>query len=145
MDINEVYESVRERVTFLKGMIRLAKVDGKIANEERIFFRNVAIGFGISQNDMEYLEAAMDENLDSKLFKSKFTINFDNKKKCLFFLKEAIQLCYADGIYQKKEKKEIINIASEMGVSNDSVKAIEQWVQEGIEWQQKGIKLLDLE
>jgi DnaJ-domain-containing protein 1 len=145
MDINSIYSNVDERIIFLKGIIRLAKADGIIADEERIFFRNVALGLKIPQSDIEKLEVSMDQNLNSPQLRSKFIIKFDNKKKCLFFLEEAIQLCFTDGVYQNEEKEEILKIATEMGVSLKSVKAIENWVKDGIQWQKQGVELLELE
>ena len=39
MELTQMYATEEERVNFLKGMVRLARIDGVIEEEERVFFK----------------------------------------------------------------------------------------------------------
>ena len=141
---NAIFEglsSEKEKVEFVKGIIRLAKVDQKIALEEKSFLDELVVRIGL---DSKYIPEFR-KLLFSKDDLSTIKVSFDNKKKSILFLKEAIQLCKVDGEYHEKEKAEIDKIAKEMGVSANAVKEIEDWADKGIQWQKDGIKLLNLE
>ena len=126
----------------MHGLIRLAKADGIVDETEIDFFKQAAYNIGIEPDaaDSLYLELTTDNiELDYK------EMSFDSKKKSLFFLREAIQLCYIDSEYSDEEQLEIRNIANELDISFDAVEKIEAWVLRGFEWQQEGELLLDLE
>lgn len=137
----EGLSSEKEKVEFVKGIIRLAKVDQKIALEEKSFLDELVVRIGL---DSKYIPEFR-KLLFSKDDLSTIKVSFDNKKKSILFLREAIQLCKVDGEYHEKEKAEIDKIAKEMGVSANAVKEIEDWADKGIQWQKDGIKLLNLE
>ena len=41
MELTQMYLTEEERVNFLKGMVRMARIDGVVEEEERVFFRNL--------------------------------------------------------------------------------------------------------
>ena len=71
-------------------------------------------------------------------------ITFNDSKSCMFFVTQAVQLCYADGKYETSEQKEMLAICKEMGISEESLHKVEKWVEEGIEWNNRGMGLLNL-
>ena len=138
---NELYQTQEDRIMFMHGLIRLAKADGIVDETEIDFFKQAAYNFGIDPDAVEqlYIELTTDNvELDYK------EMSFDSKKKSLFFLREAIQLCYIDSEYSDEEQLEIRNIANELDISFDAVDKIEAWVLRGFEWQKEGELLLDL-
>jgi hypothetical protein len=110
-----------------------------IEPEEYILFKNVMLSLQLPEKIQQYFEDLI------KLPDNLIDISFDSKKQSLFFLKEGIQLGYIDGNYDTEEKQVIYKIADKLGISKDSVEKIEKWVLEGMEWVQRGEKLLDLE
>jgi hypothetical protein len=60
-------------------------------------------------------------------------------------VQEIITLAKIDGDYVDSEMAAVKVIAKAAGISVDRVEALEQWVDEGIAWRQRGLKLLDPE
>ena len=145
MELVQMYVTEEERVNFLKGMVRMARIDGVVEEEERAFFKNLLIALEISADNSAKLENALDANMESAEVKSFLSVSFTTKKQAIFFLEEAIQLCYIDGIYHDKEKAEIRLLTNELNISTDTLDKVEKWVQEGIAWRAKGESLLSLE
>ena len=139
MNINEILNTYDSKINFMKGIISLAKVDGIIDPEEHNFFINAMTELNISNEDINNLSKSLtDENIDKE-------IRFDNKKQSLFFLKEAIQLCYCDNAYSIEEQKLVKEFADKLSLTEETLKAIENWTLEGYTWAQKGEDLLQLE
>ena len=145
MELTAMYVTEEERVSFLKGMVRLARIDGVVEEEERLFFRNLLVAMSISEENTTKLENALDADMESAEVKNYLGVSFTTKKQAIFFLEEAIQLCYIDGVYHEKEQAEIRLLTKELNVSAETLDKIEKWVQEGIAWQAKGEVLLSLE
>lgn len=137
--LNEIYVSNHSKMSFLKGLINLAKVDGQIEESEIDILKNVAITMGLDYENIITLE--MDARSDQNLIE----LNFDNKKQALLLIREGIQLCYIDGKYEASEKRMINIFAEILKISDVSVHKVESWVKEGIEWSDRGKLLLDLE
>lgn len=137
MDINEILKTEESRKSFLIGLVFLSRVDG-VDESEKVFFKNAATGLNLSE------EAQHEVNL-SWTKEDMPELKFENKKAALFFVMQAIQLSNVDNSYTEREKEYVYNTALKLGVSNESVKQIESWVNEGLIWQAQGIKLLDLE
>ena len=138
---NELYQTQEDKIMFMHGLISLAKADGIVDETEIEVFKQASYNMGIEPDAVEqlYVELTTDNvELDYK------EMSFDSKKKSLFFLREAIQLCYIDSEYSEEEQLEIRNIANELDISFDAIDKIEAWVLRGFEWQKEGELLLDL-
>lgn len=138
MNIREVLKTEESKLNFLRGLIRLSKVDGSIKEEEKLFFSQAAI-----QLEMKEETIALLENYWTS--KVKINVEFETKKEGLFFIQQAIQLCEMDGEYGNNEKKEIKILGEELGLLESSVEKIEAWVEDGLKWQALGENLLELE
>lgn len=138
MEIKEILKSEESRKNFLIGLVFLSKIDGNVDEREKAFFQSAANALDLHEKSLEEVNLSWNESIMPE-------IKFNDKKESLFFLTQAIQLSSVDNAYSDKEKEFVHSISKDLGVSNSSLEAIENWVYEGIQWQTKGEKLLELE
>ena len=138
MELTEMYRTEEDRVNFLKGIIRLARVDGVVEDSERVFFGNLLVALAISPENAAMLTRILDADLTAEETKDSLRISFAEKPQAIFFIEEAVQLCCIDGNYHEKERAEMHTLARELGVSLSLLEQIEEWVQEGMAWQARG-------
>ncbi len=138
MEVFDVLKTPKARLNFLKGLIRIAKVDQKIDDQELVFYQSAAKTFELEESELESLKICWEGN-------EKIDIEFETNREKMFFFVQAVQLCWIDNNYADTEREEIRKIAEEFRISKESVKAVEDWVYEGMVWNRKGDKLLDLE
>jgi hypothetical protein len=67
-----------------------------------------------------------------------------SEESVLLALRDALLLAAADGVYERREKKIIERIASEAGISDQTLNKLYSWVDEGWIWMRKGRDLLGL-
>jgi hypothetical protein len=134
----QILESKDSKVSFMKGIIELAKVAG-IDQSEIIYFQKAMETLGLPEE--------VKQNIEKLLYSEKMEVelNFKDKKEELFFIRECIQLCYVDGHYHEEEKMLIRKMTEQLNIRIDSLEKIEEWVLEGIEWSNRGEELLYLE
>lgn len=133
---SSVFEQRQDKISYLTGLIRLAKCNGVVTPEERVFFDNAAVGLGLSDVDRFALNTFWDreENL---------AVSFSGRYQAAYFMQEAIQICKVDGTYDDIEKREVRKIGSEIGIDENEIEKIEVWVDEGLSWRKKGEELID--
>lgn len=139
LTLSDVYSDEDSRLSFLLGCVCLAQADGDIADTEKAFFINAAAGMEISSKCQEEVAEWLENDQDAE------RVKFDTKREALFFIREALQLCYMDGHFSGEERELLMQMCSRFGVSRASFEYIEDWVKEGINWRQDGERLLDLE
>ncbi len=137
MRVEDVLITEKSKLNFLKGIIRLSKCDGIVDEEEKNYIDQVALGFDLSDSSKKELEQCWNMN-------NSIEIKFETSIEKNFFLIQCIQLSWIDGNYSEEEQREIRKIAVELGVLEDSIVKIEKWVEEGLEWNKRGEKLLEL-
>lgn len=137
MEIKEVLQTREARVNFLKGLIRLAQADGIVDENEFVFYRQVAVVLELGEAEVESLEKLKDET-------NEITFHFETDREKMFFLVQAVQLCWVDNDYSDTERNEIRDMCQEMGISVEALEKVEQWVSEGMEWNKRGETLLEL-
>lgn len=137
LNLFSILDTKESKYEFMKGLIRVAKADGVIAEEEMVFFNNLGNSMGVDEISMNELHSIISSN-------EVCTLEFEKEYK-LAFLIEVLQLCYIDGNYSEKEKMEIFKIAKELNISLDTMQQIEKWVIEGMEWSNKVNYLFTLE
>lgn len=137
MDVNAILTTNGGKLNFLKGLIRLAKCDGVVDNNELLFFQQAASAVGLGEDAKLELNGCWETN-------APISVEFDNTQQRNFFFIQAIQLCWIDGSYTDNEKKEIRQTAQETNTGLETIKKIENWVHEGILWNKKGDELLEL-
>ncbi len=145
INIQEILYDEKSKINFMKGLINLAKAaetrEGLIGvnTEEMNFLRNTMAALGLSlevQRKLENLVKSKDNTIE---------ISFENKKQALFFLREGIQICYIEGQYNQAEKDMVDEMAQILGVNQEAVTKIEDWVKEGIEWSKRGLSICEME
>ena len=62
----------------------------------------------------------------------------------MFFIVQAVQLCWIDDDYVEVERIEMRTISNELNISLKSLEKVEAWVEEGMKWNKKGDELLKL-
>lgn len=138
MDVNAVLTTKGGRINFLKGLIRLAKCDGDLPEEELAFYQKAADAMGLGEEEQKLINEMKDS-------REKINVHFETSREKMFFLIQAVQLCWIDNKYVDSEQKEMRTIANELGISLGALEKVEKWVSEGIEWNTKGNELLELE
>lgn len=133
--IEEIYNSKESQKTFIKGLINVIKADGVIDESEKTFLSDFLNNFDFDNKDKEEINNFLNSN------NNEVTISFENDTQKLFFLKEALQLCYIDGEYHDEEKRLIMDIGKKLGINVEKIKNVEKWTAEGIEWYKRGIKI----
>lgn len=130
MELSEIMLSENDKRMLLAGLVRVISADGTITEAEEDFFSKLALGLNLQNVEIE-------EAKSQKL-------SFDKPESSMFFLTQAVQLCYVDGSYDKTEREELLSICKEINISEKAFKEVEMWVEEGIEWNNRGMKLLEL-
>ncbi|WP_373897766.1 hypothetical protein ACER0A_011030 [Haloimpatiens sp. FM7315] len=138
MNIREILKTEESKLNFLGGLIRLAKIDEKVSDEEKLFFSQAAVQLEMKEESVSLLQ-----NLWTS--EEKINVDFETKRESLFFIQQAVQLCVMDGVYHHEEKKEIKLLGKELGLLESSIEKIETWVEDGLKWQALGETLLDIE
>ena len=137
MEIKEVLQTREARVNFLKGLIRLAQADGIVDENEFVFYRQVAVVLELGEAEVESLEKLKDGI-------NEITFHFETDREKMFFLIQAVQLCWVDNNYSDMEREELRDMCQEMSISVEALEKVEQWVSEGVEWNKRGEALLEL-
>lgn len=132
----DIFQSSSAKINFLKGLIRLAKADKIIEPEEQMYFR--AAGAQLDLNEEELNE------VDQYWTQDSLPVAFKTMPEKILFVREALQLCAIDNRYADEEKQEIRKVCAELGVSNETLEKLEAWVEEGMNWKQRGDEFLNV-
>ncbi|HDK7156403.1 TPA: hypothetical protein PTV43_003985 [Clostridium botulinum] len=138
MDIKEILKTDNSKLNFMKGLIRLSKIDGNVSDEEKLFFTQAAMQLKMTNESISLLE-------NYWYTTDKIEVFFKTKMESLFFIREAIQLCAVDGSYDDNEKKEIRVLGKELKLLDTSIDEIENWVEDGLKWQALGDRMITIE
>lgn len=94
MDIKEILQTKEGRVSFLKGLIRLANADGIVDESEFAFYRQAAVALELGEEEILALEKVKSEGQE-------ITLAFGTDREKMFFLIQAVQLCWVDNNYSE--------------------------------------------
>lgn len=86
MDVKEILQTKEGRVSFLKGLIRLANADGIVDESEFAFYRQAAVALELGEEEILALEKVKSEGQE-------ITLAFGTDREKMFFLIQAVQLC----------------------------------------------------
>lgn len=136
MEIKEILKTKEARISFLKGLIRLANADGVVDEGEFAFYRQAAIALELDDEEISALEKVKGEGHE-------IVLDFGTDQEKMFFLIQAVQLCWVDSNYSDAEQEELRNICQEIAISEEALKVVEAWAQEGVEWNKRGEALLE--
>jgi len=125
-----------DKIAYLRGMVRLSKINGEVTKEEVAYIEAAAEGMGLDEKELSELHTLWASESEVKQL-------FTNKADAAYFIQEAIQLCSVDGSYDESERREVRKIAEEISISEADVVTIENWVAEGIAWRKHGEALVE--
>ena len=137
MRVEDVLTTTESKLNFLKGLIRIAKSDSVLAETELNFYKQAAYSMGLTEGDIEILNECWTSS-------EKISFQFETSEEKMFFIVQAVQLCWIDDDYVEAERIEMRRISNELNISLKSLEKIEAWVEEGMKWNKKGDELLKL-
>ncbi|MCK5863138.1 MAG: TerB family tellurite resistance protein [Candidatus Hydrogenedentes bacterium] len=124
-----------EKQALLELMACLVRADGRVRDVERELLAGYAELFHI-----QWIDGSC--NCDIDLLDS-LAAQFQRPESRVIVLQELLQLAHLDGFFNKDEKSLIIRVATLMGVPENFLKKIDEWVLQGIEWTLRGEELLE--
>lgn len=139
MNVMETFQTIDARENFLRGLAILSTVDNEVDDVEIKFFTDAARGMELPPDSIKSIAEILSMTPSES---TKIPLLFNNKNQCLLFIREAIQLCYANGNYTENERDYVIKVAKMFNVPMSSVCELENWVIEGMSWSRKGDDLL---
>ena len=107
------------KINFIKGLIRVAKADGVVEDEEYVFYMDMAEAFKLDEKAVEELD-------EYRKSDKKDPVTFETTKEKIYFIVQAINQAWSDNNYTQDEKDELTAIAQEMGISCDVLEKIEK-------------------
>lgn len=107
------------KINFIKGLIRVAKADGVVEDEEYVFYMDMAEAFKLDEKAIEELD-------EYRKSDKKDPVTFETTKEKIYFVVQAINQAWSDNNYTQDEKDELTAIAQEMGISCDVLERIEK-------------------
>ena len=125
-----------DKVAYLKGMVLLAKADGRIEKSEVEYINAAVVGMGLDESEKKEIDVMWNDE-------GECLIEFSDKANAAFFVQEALQLAYIDGNYDEKERIMIYSLGERIGLVKDEVKRIEAWAEEGVQWKKRGEILIE--
>ena len=141
MNIESYEIPAEDRGAFVKVMAFLAAADGEVSLEEKQALDNLIFRWQLDTQEVEDVYSVM--NGGGKL--DKILSQLVNIKTAFLLIQELVTLASLDGNYSDLEKKAVREIANQLNVSDKRLGDIEQWVEEGMTWRQKGLELLKAE
>ncbi len=125
--------SREEKITFIKTMVALARVDKDFDDDEKYFIKDTAIVFGLKLSDVdEILAPATNDEILSMA--SKIT----NREVALQLIKELCFLANSNGDLSDEEIVFIGNLGKAMNIELKKIEEISQWVLDRLLWIERG-------
>ena len=134
MDRLKTSES-REKATFLATLNFAAKLDG-VTQDEIIFIDEIAEDFKASKDEPDVAKKERDEDAILALLP-----NITNEKTKKELLRELFFLGYADGNLSDNEVIFLSKVGNKLGIDDETIERISEWVIRGIEWEEEGQEL----
>lgn len=135
--LDDVLLTVDAKKNFMRAIIRIAKSDGKICEKEKEYVRGTVDSLGLPCSIKEELEKCWnDDNI---------SVEFETLKEKIFTIMQIVQLAWIDGEYAIDEQAEVRRLATDLGISANTIDSVEAWVREGMQWVKRGEALLELE
>lgn len=139
MDDNFISElTPEERKIFLKTILQLITIDGRIDDREREIAHELFKIYNIS-NPSEILK----QPLHKEDIITEIPLIITEHKKALFLLRELLIIAHIDDDFDEKEMFFIENVAHALNVDNNTVLELNQLILDYKLWQQKYKKIME--
>ncbi len=122
-----------EKKIFMKALVKLAKADNNVDDEEKDFIRGMAIMFNLPKSSLSEIT----ENIsDDELLKLLSSIK--DRRLAMDLIKEMCMLANFDGDMSEEEIFLIGKAGEAMGLDLEKIQDISQWVIDRIILQERG-------
>ncbi len=125
----------REKATFLATLGFAANLDG-VTQDELDFIDEIAEDFQASKDELDAAKKDRDEEAVLALLP-----NITNEKTKKQLLRELFFLGYADGNLSDNEVIFLSKVGNKLGIDDETIERISEWVIRGIEWEEEGQEL----
>lgn len=115
--------SEEQKIAFMKALVRLAKADGVLDEDEKKFLLELAQIYGIGKERQEEIISVKN---DEEIIEVAKTIK--DRRAALELVKEMCILAHADDELSEDETLLIGKIGQAMGVELEKISQISQWV-----------------
>ena len=129
--ILELTES--QKMAFLRAFSKMAEADGNFDDCEKAFIKNVAAGFGISEDQAEEVFNNLDED---EIIKEVSQIT--DRRAALELIKEMCVLAHTDDKLSEEETLFIGKVGLAMGIELEKIEQISNWVIDRLVWLDEG-------
>lgn len=116
LTISEIEEQFDARA-YLRALAAIARVDG-VLDVERQFIEQQALSLGLDPSDIDWTKAA---DLDGEI-----ACASDVTRRLI--VRDCIVLASLDDDYTDNERREICQLAARLGIADDVVRRLEDWV-----------------
>ncbi len=122
-----------ERIAFLKVLAGIANADNHLDEEEKEFIKNIAIVYGISeQNILDGLFNLSKEDIINSAKK------ISQRKTKLELIKEMCMVAHVNKALEEQETILLAEVAQAMNIELSKVEEISNWVLDRIIWLEEG-------
>ncbi len=132
------YLTNEEKVTFVRALLFLVKIDGRVDERERDCMHEIVDIYGI-QKDIKLISAPMSE----EIILSEIKDNINDRQKSLFLLRELLMMANIDDELEDKEIGLIRKVAAALEVEEEKVSAINDLILEKKLWLQKSLVVME--
>lgn len=127
-----------ERQIFLKAMLHMIKIDGRVDERERKLAHEL---FNIYNLDISEEVFKLLQNRDNILNEIKMTIK--ERKKALLLLRELLIIAHVDDDFDEKEMLFVEQVAQVLNIDENVVLELNQLILDYKLWQQKYSKIME--
>ena len=121
-----------EQTALMELLITLAKADGAMEDLESEILDQYA----------DIIDVDFDA-LNGELPLEEILPQFESPTSKVIAVQELLRLSHLDGVFADEEKNLIQDIAQRLGVPDELLKKLDEWVVEGLNWSWRGEELLD--
>ena len=119
-----------QKIIFLKALAYMAKIDGRLDEDEIKYIKDIAAEYQISQSTEIF------DFKEEEIFNQIKKLN--NRRICLELIKELWFLGHSDSDLSDDEVLFIGKIGTAMGIELEKIEQISDWVVDKIIWLEKG-------
>lgn len=119
-----------QKIIFLKALAYMAKIDGRLDEDEIKYIKDIAAEYQISQSTEIF------DFKEEEIFNQIKKLN--NRRICLELIKELCFLGHSDSDLSDDEVLFIGKIGTAMGIELEKIEQISDWVVDKIIWLEKG-------
>lgn len=120
-----------EKKALMRLLVYIAKADGKLVEEEKAFLSAYS-----TENDISI-------DLEEEISIEEVCAHLQSSKGKIVALQEIVKLAIVDGHYHEEERTGALAIAGLVNIEQARFEEIEKWVEDGKEWVERGLQMIN--